>query len=296
MENPKENENHTREIANNVVRRDSNIELLRIVAILLIVISHFSYHGYNRICGGYDQIVNSLNRILIFALDLGNIGNVIFMLITGYFLCMSKSMKYRKLTNVILQVFTYSVVCYLLHQLFIASEFHIEELYFASTPLIHNTYWYFSTYVLIYLFHPYINIMITNLQKKELERLILTMIVVWSIIPCVFEVNFEKNNFVTFFLVYCIGAHLRLYPNSWYYKRYKSLFFLCVLLWGCMAISILFEPSIFTGFLKRLNTNGSILVVGIGTSMLLFAISTKFGYSKIVNVTAGTVGGGIFVA
>ena len=119
----------------------------------------------------------------------------------------------------------------------------------------------------------------------------MTMIVVWSIVPCVFEVNFEKNHFVTFFLVYCIGAHLRLYPNSWYYKRYKSIFILCVLLWGCMAISILFEPSLFTEFLKRLNTNGSILVVGIGTSMFLFAISTNIGYSKIVNVTAGTVGG-----
>ena len=86
--------------------RNSNIELLRILAMLLIVQSHFSVHGYmEMVNGNLCSIGNGLNRFLLTAITTGNIGNGLFMLITGYFLSQSTSFRIRRFFRVVIQVF-----------------------------------------------------------------------------------------------------------------------------------------------------------------------------------------------
>ena len=61
--------------------RNSNIEILRIISVFMILFSHYSVH---------NGITNSdlpigINRYLLEISILGNIGVIIFVLISGYF-------------------------------------------------------------------------------------------------------------------------------------------------------------------------------------------------------------------
>lgn len=87
--------------------RDSNIELLRIVSMLMIVILHFLMHG--RILkwsafGSKEYAIYWMIEAFVFVCV-----NV-FVIISGYFLCLSK-FKVSRLTKVWFQVLFYSIIC-----------------------------------------------------------------------------------------------------------------------------------------------------------------------------------------
>ena len=68
--------------------RNSNFELLRIIAMLMIVFHHFSVHGgFN-----YELTDISFNRLWLYFISMGGkIGVDIFVLISGYFLITNKA-------------------------------------------------------------------------------------------------------------------------------------------------------------------------------------------------------------
>lgn len=90
-------------------KRNTNIEILRIIAILLIVISHYSVHNVTNV----KELSFGINKILLQMMTLGNIGSELFMLITGYYLINSSKVKLSKLLKLWLQIIFYSVGSYL---------------------------------------------------------------------------------------------------------------------------------------------------------------------------------------
>ena len=76
-------------------KRNTNIEILRIIAILLIVISHDSVHNVTNV----KEVSFGINKILLQMMTLGNLGSELFMLITGYYLINSSKVKLSKLIN-----------------------------------------------------------------------------------------------------------------------------------------------------------------------------------------------------
>lgn len=86
----------------------SNIELLKILAIFMVITSHFCVHG------GYDNLnfINlNFNRYLVQILRIGTIANHIFIIITGYFM-INKKIKVEKIVKLILEMFVYSILIY----------------------------------------------------------------------------------------------------------------------------------------------------------------------------------------
>lgn len=84
--------------------RDSNIELLRIIAMCLIIFHHMALN--TGIVDGY-----TVNGNMIFGIIGGiggKIGVVIFLLITGYF-SINKNFSFKKVFILWLQIFCYSV-------------------------------------------------------------------------------------------------------------------------------------------------------------------------------------------
>lgn len=89
----------------NKVVRNSNIELLRLIAIIGIIISHFCVHQ------SYPKLsFNSMNINYFFTetMQLGSIANHLFIIIAGYFLA-SKKINYKKIISLILEMLFYSI-------------------------------------------------------------------------------------------------------------------------------------------------------------------------------------------
>lgn len=92
-------------------KRQTNIELLRIICILMIVSMH--------ICGEIFSTQNVLNKGIILAVNsIGNAGVTLFILISGYF---GISFNVRKLFNLLVVTCFYSF-CHLLfiHYIFMS--------------------------------------------------------------------------------------------------------------------------------------------------------------------------------
>ena len=259
----------------------------------MIMFSHFSFHGYIQLVGGYEVIRNPFNKSIISVMTTGNLGNIIFMIITGYFLCNSTSIKIQKLLSVIIQVLTYSLTCFFFYHFTHKSDsFCLRNLYEASTPLIHGTYWYFSAYVLIYLFHPFINKLILCLSNKEYNTLLITMFIVWGLIPSFLNLDFGKSNFLIFCMFYMLGAYYRLNSKMSLFNYYSWILVLCVFLWFVVGFSSYWVLPLTTSRLMRLYNIGSPLTIFLAISIFVFfQRSFVTANSKIINGIASCMGG-----
>ena len=71
-----------------ITKRESNFELLRIIAMIGIILFHYSDHGCNDI--SFENAL-SINVAFEYVTRIGGgVGNCIFMLLTGYFMSQSK--------------------------------------------------------------------------------------------------------------------------------------------------------------------------------------------------------------
>ena len=280
--------------------RNSSVELLRIIAMFLIVQSHFAVHGYMALLdGSLSAVDNSFNRFLITAMTTGNIGNGLFMLITGYFMSTSKEFKKSRLVRIFIQVLLYSLLCYVVYTcVFGDYVFNLKDIFVAITPLSHDTYWYFSSYVLILLFYPFINILTNELNQKKLGLLICLMSVVWGIIPSVTGRRFQGSSFLVFCNFYLIGAYIKKYYvkglgfisydniSLFNKKNIQILTYVSIILWFVLALITAY----FTPF-YRIVYMGSPLVFLLSIFLFLLFINNNINYSRIINVTAGCVAG-----
>lgn len=87
--------------------RNSNIELLRIVSMLMIVILHFLMHGQIlkwSAFGSKEYAIYWMIEAFVF------VSVNAFVLISGYFLCLSE-FKVSRLIKIWFQVLFYSIIC-----------------------------------------------------------------------------------------------------------------------------------------------------------------------------------------
>lgn len=96
------------------MRRNSNIEMLRIFAMFLIVLSHYSYHGL-----GTENLAYGANRYFAVFFCNGGIGNAVFFLISGYYMC-TQRFTLRKLIRLAGEIWFYSLTIYAAFYMIIA--------------------------------------------------------------------------------------------------------------------------------------------------------------------------------
>lgn len=206
--------------------RNSNFELMRIISMLFVVIYHVRMHsGFGtRATGTVDLILDFITNIIVVHVNS-------FVLLSGYFQSKSK-MKFSKVIKLNNATWFYKVL-FLIIALVLVNNFGIrvdgnfEKINILKTlsPLDHGIYWFIDCYLVLYLISPLLNKLIANLTKKEFERALLLLFVLFSIIPIltVEEVIYTRSghSVTTFILLYFIGAYLRIYPieKNYYFKR-----------------------------------------------------------------------------
>lgn len=173
--------------------RNSNFELLRILSMLLIIAHHFAVHGV--FSYGTDDL--SMNRFWIQLLHMGGkIGVNIFVLITGYFSVNAQKLSAKKILKFCGQLIFYSVLIYLIFAYFTDLPFSKREFLHSFFPLTYETWWFASTYFVLYLFSPYLNKLLCQLERKDYRRMLLLMAVCWCVINTVTDRLYQCNNLI----------------------------------------------------------------------------------------------------
>lgn len=205
--------------------RQSNIELLRIICFLGVIILHYA----NPILGGgllYVKdgggIFNELILMLLTSIFVCAVN--VFVCITGYFMSGKESCNLAKPTDLLIQVIIINVVTTLLNSILGNTVFSIKHLAVSFLP----KNWFVTLYIVLYLLSPYINSCIDRLNKMAYQRFLLLLLILFSVCPLFVDVlqqwtGKEINglgtigkyggdygyNIVNFIMMYVIGAYIR---------------------------------------------------------------------------------------
>lgn len=148
-------------------KRQSNIELLRIIVMMLIVVHHFASYG----AFTFSTSAITLNRIWFQILrSPGKICTNVFVLISGYFLVEKENLKIKKVLKMWAQIFTYSFLLFVIFACFGGDSLNYKMILKRLLPITFVEWWFVSAYFMLYLISPFLNKFLTKLDKKVLSE------------------------------------------------------------------------------------------------------------------------------
>lgn len=143
-------------------KRAANFELLRVISMILIILLHsLSYGGTREIYsfGSVGYVICSFFR------GFSYLGVNCFVMLTGWFMCES-SFRIKRVMQIWLQVVFYGMLSGLL-LFFTGEKLSINSLLNIFLPITNQSYWFVSSYVLLLLLQPILNIVICNSDEKK---------------------------------------------------------------------------------------------------------------------------------
>ena len=269
--------------------RKSNIELLRIFAIFAIIISHFNIHSNftpeNPVAFNFNYYLSILGQV-------GVISNIIFMIISGYFLVKTNP-KPKKILKLIFKMYFYSILIFIGIKFFTNEPITINALKETFLPFPFGN-WYCTMYIIIYLLSPYLNKLISVLKKDEFKKLLIIAAVLFSLVPFFTTWN-TLSRLSIFFLGYLIGAYIQLYAKESYGKKYilkrlvASILATFIAVSGFYLLAVVLNKAIFLhGATYILVANCSPFVILIAICIFLFFRELNVKQNKIINCTAAS--------
>lgn len=274
--------------------RDSNLELLRIVAMYFVVCHHLIVHGLHEAWYPQTAIVDEL--------QLG-VNSVIFMLLNAFFVvavnCYVLISGYCGIKPTLKKAFSlfsicvfYSLLSYLIYA-FAMNDFSVKEFIISFMPFSHTRgLWFVGAYFMLFLMSPLLNAAADYLNGRNVREWIFALMglviitfyfgYIWRGNP-----NSDGFNVFNFLLLYMIGRFLKQNRLLWQLQKYKSLFayLLCTVVTFVLAFLFAYytdkPTSVFTVAWRY---NSPFVIMGSVALFMFFAsLDVK---SRIVNSVA----------
>jgi len=273
-------------------QRNSNLELYRIIVMLFIVAHHYVVNS------GLFQLMSesplTVNSAFLYLFGMwGKTGINCFVLITGYFMCKSTS-TINKFFKLLFEVIFYKIVIYLIFVFTGVVTFSITGFGRALIPISNVGDGFTTAFILFYLFIPFINILIKNIDKSLHLRLItlcLFVYTIWYMFPW-FNVTY---NYVTWFIVlYLISSYIRLYPISCLRTRHWGYLSLFLFILSSLSVFVLR----FMGYnnpYRLVSDSNAILALLTGVSLFMYFKDLPIKQNKVVNSIAASCFGVLLI-
>lgn len=189
-------------------KRDYGIDLLRIVATYMIIILHILG------VGGIIYTIDNSSRVYVMSWGLEFFAYCAvncYALISGYVGLKSK-FRFFNILNLWCQVVVTSGIITLIGW-FLGVNIGLRNMLEVFVPVIAKTYWYFTAYVGLFLLTPFLNRLIETLDKKTAKYLLLTLFVLFSVLPIfgdsdMFYVNYGYSA-AWLIILYLAGAIIK---------------------------------------------------------------------------------------
>lgn len=173
-----------------VNKRNSNIELLRLVLMAFVVLLHFN----NDRMGGAFVLVKELsieNKVLRLLEAFCNCAVNCFMIVSGYFLYNNNKIKFGKVFDILITVVFYRFFDFFCQIIFLHIDFSLEHLIACFLPAN-----YFAIfYVICYLFSPWISKLLRDISNTDAKILLLILLIVFILIPTLLDIAMDLGIF-----------------------------------------------------------------------------------------------------
>ena len=218
-------------------KRMANLELLRCVAMMMVIVLHFLGKGgllpelTGADMGAYGAVAWTLETLSIAAVN-------VYMFISGYFLSGS-AFKLSRLAGLYLQVWVYSVAFGLVGAFTgVLAETTFDTHYILTMifPVTMGHYWFMTAYVFLYLLLPFLGTAVRQMTKQQLQTAVVLLFLVFCIVKSVLPVRLEMDgqgyDCLWYVCVFAAAAYVRRFGVGFLDKKGRSF----LLYIGCCGL------------------------------------------------------------
>ena len=283
----------------NKIERESGVELLKIVAIFIIVLAHMTQclsrsDAYAFFIDLNQASMNPISLVLNFFRPLGAFGNDLFFICSAWFLCDKKNIQRKKIAYLEADIWLISVV--ILVVFLLMGVYHIKymDIINAVFPTLTNSYWYTTCYMMILLVAPWMNLILQKMSEKELLSVSLLFGIGFFLMQTFADflgvILFFSNRLIQFVALYFIIAYFKLYRLDFVNNRKANIVTLLigVVGWVAFVLSLNFlgeRLSVLSSF-KIWDKNHNIFLVIAAFSLFCLFRGIRFK-NPVVNYLSG---------
>ena len=270
-------------------QRESNLELFRIVVMLLIIAHHYVVNS--DIWGIIRTEGPSIHSFFYYVLGMwGKTGINCFVLITGWFMCTSQ-ITLRKFLKLLLEIEFYRFVIGLV---FLSTgKMSFSGWLLGLLPVYHIKSDFISGFLIFFLFIPFMNILIRNMNRKLHLTLIGLLLFVYSLLGTIPLFSVSVNYVSWFCTLYFVASFMRLYDfplkngraASWALVSVGAIFLSVMSVWAIILSGKNVSPYWFVSDSNK--------IMALVSSLCFFNLfrTIKLPYNKLINIIGSTTFG-----
>lgn len=293
-------ENNNTELLSPTKVRSSNLELFRIVTMILIVAHHYVVNSGLTATGGpiYSNPLSWRSLFLLLFGAWGKTGINCFVLITGYFMCKS-NITAKKFIKLLGEIMFYRIVINTIFWISGYAEFSFKVLVKVLLPITSIGTGFTSAYLVFFLCIPFLNILVKGMNEKQHIRLLLLCFFTYILLGTLPFLSVTLNYVSWFIVLYFIASYVRIYPKQiffdtklWGWLTLTSILVSAMSVVACAWIGANRNSKIAYIFVTDSNT---FLAVLVGFCSFMFFKNLKMRNSKFINAIGATTFGVLLI-
>lgn len=200
--------------------RDSGIELLKIFAIFVIVISHvvqtlssenldISYQGY--VLDITKATTNFQYIVLLIFRYFGVWGNSLFFICSAWFLLKATAYKKKKWFFMLVEIWTVSIIILIVTYAILHGGISAKIIIKSIFPTLFRNNWYMTCYLLFYPISPILNRVIDGMSKRQLLRSASALALLYIFLDFIEGDWFFSSTLILWVTIYFVMAYMQKY-------------------------------------------------------------------------------------
>ena len=193
--------------------RNTNLELMRIVAMIIIIAHHYVVNS--GLIEMFDFSNITANMIFLQFAGFGDKMAInAFVLLSAYFMCTQK-VTWRRVLKLVLEIYFYKILIYSLFLLFGIDQLNLKSLYKTIfAPFYGFERGFVGSFLAFYIMVPFLNIFVKAISQKTHKWLIASLLFLYTFIST-FLLNTEAWSYLGWYItLYFIASYLRFYPAN----------------------------------------------------------------------------------
>lgn len=276
-------------------QRSSNLELYRIIAMLLIVAHHYVVNSglTNGVISYQPTAFRSIFMYIFGAW--GKTAINCFVMITGYFMCKA-DISIVKFIKLIFEIIFYKLIFYIIFLVYGYYEFSFHNFVHVIFPVQNIADNFVGCFLIFYLTIPFLNILVKNLNRKQHLYLIILSVFTYTILYQIPEHVVTLNYVIWFAVLFIIASYIRFYHTK-IYDNTKIWFLvtigLLLLATGTILWSIYYSNG--QNAYQFVSDSNAIFALLIGISSFIFFKNINIKPNKLINLIGGSTFGVLLI-
>lgn len=263
--------------------RKSNIELLRILAMLMILGLHANYKslGIPNSVDILDSPIPSFCRVSLEMICIISVN--VYVLISGWFTIKASI---KGICNFLFQVFFILIITYLIGIILGIEQVTLKTI--AQCLVIGENAWFVKSYIALYILSPLLNKFCQTSRKRQLEAVVIGFYVfqtIWGYSSGKYDVTLNGYSTFSFIGLYLLAQYIRKYGKK-LFSIGKWLFIFSMILMITTSYTALKYKIPFIGGYMMSYTNPLNIIAATG--FLLIFQKIKIKTSSIINYIASS--------